>query len=93
MDLVIITVSYNTRDLLADCLESVQAGLDRSGLKAETWVVDNASADGSAEMVRRRFPAVRLVATPRTWGSPGATTWRWRRWVLAPGPPPGMCCF
>ena len=62
MDLVIITVSYNTRDLLADCLESVLTGLDRSGLAAEAWVVDNASAVGSAEMVRRRFPTVQLVA-------------------------------
>jgi GT2 family glycosyltransferase len=62
MDVIIITVSYNTRDLLADCLGSVRTGLERSGLQAEVWVVDNASADGSAEMVRQRFPAVRLVA-------------------------------
>jgi N-acetylglucosaminyl-diphospho-decaprenol L-rhamnosyltransferase len=62
MDLVIITVSYNTRDLLADCLESVFAGLSRSGLAGEVWVVDNASADGSAAMVRKRFPEVRLIA-------------------------------
>jgi GT2 family glycosyltransferase len=62
MDLAIITVSYNTRDLLADCLASVFAGLKRSGLSGEVWVVDNASTDGSAEMVRRDFPAVRLIA-------------------------------
>ena len=62
MDLVVITVSYNTRDLLADCLESALAGLERSGLAGEIWVVDNASTDGSAEMVRGRFPDVRLVA-------------------------------
>jgi hypothetical protein len=62
MDLAIITVSYNTRDLLAVCLESALAGLARSGINGQVWVVDNASADGSAEMVRRRFPAVHLVA-------------------------------
>jgi GT2 family glycosyltransferase len=62
MDLVVITVSYNTRDLLADCLDSVQAGLQQSGLEGQAWVVDNASPDGSAGMVRERFPAVRLVA-------------------------------
>jgi N-acetylglucosaminyl-diphospho-decaprenol L-rhamnosyltransferase len=62
MDLVVVTVSYNTRDLLADSLESVFAGLDRSGLAGAVWVVDNASADGSAEMVRQRFPAARLIA-------------------------------
>jgi N-acetylglucosaminyl-diphospho-decaprenol L-rhamnosyltransferase len=62
MDLVVITVSYNTRELLADCLQSVLDGLQRSGLSGEMWVVDNASADGSPEMVRDRFPSVRLVA-------------------------------
>ena len=62
MDLVVVTVSYNTRDLLADCLQSVFAGLQRSGLAGEVGVVDNASADGSAEMVRERFADVRLIA-------------------------------
>lgn len=62
MDVAIITVSYNTRDLLADCLESALAGLAHSGLDGQVWVVDNASADGSADMVRQRFPAVHLVA-------------------------------
>jgi N-acetylglucosaminyl-diphospho-decaprenol L-rhamnosyltransferase len=62
MDLVVITVSYNTRDLLADCLESTLAGLERSGLDGKVWVVDNASSDGSAEMVRQRYPSVALVA-------------------------------
>ena len=62
MDLAIVTVSYNTRELLADCLTSVLAGLRRSGLKGQVCVVDNASADGSAEMVRQRFATVRLLA-------------------------------
>lgn len=62
MDLAVITVSHNTRDLLADCLASVYAGFEHSGLKGEVWVVDNASSDGSAEMVRGCFPAVQLVA-------------------------------
>lgn len=62
MDLAIVTVSYNTRDLLADCLTSVFLSLEGSGLSAEVWVVDNASADGSAEMVRQRFPRVCLLA-------------------------------
>ena len=62
MDLAVVTVSYNTRDLLADCLEAALASLERSGLGGEVWVVDNASGDGSPEMVRQRFPQVRLVA-------------------------------
>jgi len=62
MDLLVVTVSYNTRDLLADCLDSALAGLERSGLDGRVCVVDNASADGSADMVRHRFPSVTLVA-------------------------------
>jgi N-acetylglucosaminyl-diphospho-decaprenol L-rhamnosyltransferase len=61
MDLAIITVSYNTRDLLAECLASALGGLARSALAGEVWVVDNASLDGSAEMVRQRFAAVHLI--------------------------------
>jgi N-acetylglucosaminyl-diphospho-decaprenol L-rhamnosyltransferase len=68
MDLAIVTVSYNTRELLAECLGLALAGLERSGLAGEIWVVDNASADGSAEMVRRRCPAVRLVAHDQNLG-------------------------
>lgn len=55
----VAVVSWNTRDLLAACLRSltpeVQAG------RAEVWVVDNASTDGSAQMVREGFPWVSLV--------------------------------
>ncbi len=62
MDLAIVTVSYNTRDILGTCLESALAGLARSGVAGQVWVVDNASPDGSAEMVRRQFPSVQLTA-------------------------------
>jgi N-acetylglucosaminyl-diphospho-decaprenol L-rhamnosyltransferase len=58
--LSIVVVSWNTRDTLARCLESLFA--DTFCASAEIWVVDNASADGSAEMVRRKFPGVRLLA-------------------------------
>jgi GT2 family glycosyltransferase len=71
MDLAVITVSYNTRDLLADCLESVFASLARSSMIGEVWVVDNASTDGSATMVSRRFPQVRLIAHDENLGFAG----------------------
>jgi N-acetylglucosaminyl-diphospho-decaprenol L-rhamnosyltransferase len=57
--LSIIVVSWNTRDLLADCLASVYAQPPTASY--EVWVVDNASADGSADMVRERFPQVKLI--------------------------------
>ncbi|MBN1658076.1 MAG: glycosyltransferase family 2 protein [Anaerolineae bacterium] len=68
MDLAIIIVSYNTRALLEEALVSVFEGLARSGLVGEVWVVDNASTDRSAQMVRERFPGARLVAHDRNVG-------------------------
>jgi len=59
VDLSIIIVNWNTRDLLAQCLQSVYETVQ--GLECEIFVVDNASSDGSAAMVRERFPCVRLV--------------------------------
>jgi GT2 family glycosyltransferase len=60
--LSIIIVSWNTRNLLADCLESVSLDLSTSHLSAEVVVVDNASHDGTADMVRSRFGWARLIA-------------------------------
>jgi GT2 family glycosyltransferase len=62
MDLSIIIVNWNTRDLLRDCLTSVLGGL--GPLEAEVWVVDNGSTDGSQAMLADRFPMVRLIANP-----------------------------
>lgn len=56
--LMVLIVSYNTRDLLAECLDSALS----SPVPIEITVVDNNSSDGSAEMVRKNFPAVRVVA-------------------------------
>jgi GT2 family glycosyltransferase len=57
--LSISIVSWNTRDLLRQCLQSVFDNLD--GLDAEVIVVDNASEDSSPEMVEREFPRVLLI--------------------------------
>lgn len=64
--LSIIIVNWNTRELLADCLRSVYATLE--GLSGEVFVVDNASSDGSATMVRERFPQTCLVENGRNLG-------------------------
>jgi hypothetical protein len=55
----VIIVSYNTADLIGDCLESVLASRQ---VDCEVFVVDNASRDGSPGIVRNEFPAVRLIA-------------------------------
>jgi len=58
LDLSVCIASWNTRELLKQCLASVHG--TTSNLRCEVLVVDNASTDESAEMVRREFPAVRL---------------------------------
>ncbi|MCB0254193.1 MAG: glycosyltransferase family 2 protein [Anaerolineae bacterium] len=79
MDLAIIVVSYNTRELLHACLDSVQASLAGSPeLEAGVWVVDNASADGSAAMVREMFPNVRLIALNENLGFSGGNNFALR---------------
>jgi len=67
-ELAVVIVSWNVRDLLASCLRSLFVDLDRSGLEAEVWVVDNGSFDGTPEMVARDFPTVRLIAHDRNAG-------------------------
>jgi GT2 family glycosyltransferase len=62
----VAVVSWNTRDLLQRCLESLRPEAER-GL-AEVWVVDNASTDGSPDLVRERFDWVKLVASDTNLG-------------------------
>jgi GT2 family glycosyltransferase len=65
-DLAVVVVSYNARDLLERCLRSVQASL--GGYSHEIVVVDNASEDGSPELVASAFPNVTLVRSPENRG-------------------------
>ena len=67
-ELFTIVVSYNTRQLLRGCLNSLQADVDRSGLEGQIWVVDNDSSDGSAAMIREEFPQVHLVTSGQNLG-------------------------
>lgn len=75
-DAAVLVVNWNTRDLLAECLQSV---IDNAqGLSVHTVVVDNASSDGSAEMVRAQFPNVRLLALPDNLGFVGGNNLAYR---------------
>jgi len=65
-DLSIIIVSWNTLDLLDACLASIMAHSPRR--RFEVIVVDNASTDGSANMVRRRYPDARLIENEKNVG-------------------------
>jgi GT2 family glycosyltransferase len=57
-ELSIIIVSHHSREWLAQCLESLRANRD---VALEIIVVENGSADGSAELVRGEFPEARLI--------------------------------
>lgn len=60
-DIAVIIVNWNTREDLKKCLSSLFAE-PAPTVKFGVWVVDNASADGSVDMVRRDFPAAHLIA-------------------------------
>lgn len=59
IDVSVIIVNWNTRDILRDCLDSVYA--QTKGISFEVIVIDNASSDGSADLVKRSFPDVHLI--------------------------------
>jgi len=66
VDLSICIVSWNIKPLLRRCLESIGEGA--VGISYEVFVVDNASRDGSAEMVRNDFPEVHLISNSENRG-------------------------
>lgn len=66
LDLAIVIVNYNTRDLLRECLRSLYRSEGR--LSYRVIVVDNASTDDSAAMVRAEFPQADLICSHRNGG-------------------------
>jgi GT2 family glycosyltransferase len=71
-DISVVIVSYRVRDVLRDCLKSLYAGGGLDGITSEVILVDNASGDGTAEMVRAEFPQVRCIALDDNRGFSGA---------------------
>ncbi|MCY3575535.1 MAG: glycosyltransferase family 2 protein [Chloroflexi bacterium] len=67
-DIGIVIVSWNTRDLLRRCLETVFAS--QGEFSVRVVLVDNASSDGSAEMAADYFPQVELLAQSENLGYP-----------------------
>ena len=77
IDLSIVIVSFNTKDLLLHCLESVQR--NTTGLASEIFVVDNASKDGSADAVSKSFPQVQLIRNRENRGLSAADNQAFRK--------------
>jgi len=65
-DVSVIIVNYNVREFLRQSLLSLRRAL--AVLSAEIFVVDNASVDGSVEMVRQEFPEVKIIANHKNLG-------------------------
>ncbi len=66
MSVTVAVVSWNTRELLLRCLRSLGGDAERG--KAEVWVVDNGSSDGSPEAARAEAPWAHVVQTERNLG-------------------------
>tara|TARA_B100000959_G_scaffold286229_1_gene363958 strand:- start:1066 stop:2802 length:1737 start_codon:yes stop_codon:yes gene_type:complete len=76
-DLTVVIPSYNTRDLMEQAMRTVE---EASGdLSVEIIVVDNASHDGSQQMVRDRFPHVELICNDSNLGFAGANNLAFRQ--------------
>jgi N-acetylglucosaminyl-diphospho-decaprenol L-rhamnosyltransferase len=88
IDVSVCIVSWNIKDLLRDCLNSLK--VNAGDVTYETIVVDNASSDGSAEMVREEFSWVRLVDPKANLGFGRANNLAYAnskgRWVLLLNP-------
>ena len=66
MDLSIVIVGWNAKHYLELCLQSLADAPPRRSM--EVLVVDNASSDGSAEMIEARFPDVKVIKSPENLG-------------------------
>lgn len=66
MEISFVIVNWNTKDLLRGCLDSIAKTV--GSLSHEIIVVDNASSDGSADMLAREYPSVRVIANSKNSG-------------------------
>lgn len=69
-DLSVIILSFNTRNLLRRCLQSVEESI-KNFPSVEIIVVDNASTDGSGQMVKKEFPQMKLIENKKNLGYAG----------------------
>jgi N-acetylglucosaminyl-diphospho-decaprenol L-rhamnosyltransferase len=63
IDLAVIVVTWNVREMALAAVESLLADLDASGLSSRVIVVDSASADGTVDALRSRFPNIDVIAS------------------------------
>ncbi len=66
-DIGIVIVNYNVRHFLIQCIQSIKNSR-LSGLSVEVWVVDNASVDGSVQLLQKDFPEINIIANEQNKG-------------------------
>ena len=95
MKLSVVIVSYNVRNYLEQCLQSVQRALE--GIEGEVFVVDNHSDDDSVVTVREKYPWVRLIENQENLGFSKANNQAIRQsqadYVLLLNPAGVMMCY
>ncbi len=77
MDISIIVVSFNTKQLLLDCLASIFETIKE--ISFEVWVVDNNSTDGTLEAIREKYPALNIIKNKENLGFAAANNQAFRQ--------------
>ncbi|WP_456789382.1 glycosyltransferase family 2 protein [Cellulomonas sp. P5_C5] len=70
VDVTVVTVTYDAADLVRACLDGLRAQ-ELGDVTMDVVVVDNGSADGTADLVASEYPEVRLIASPVNAGFTG----------------------
>ena len=71
VDLAVIIVTWNTRQLVLEAIHSLLVDLEDCGVHAGVYVVDCASTDGTVEAIRERYPSVKVYDSPTNLGFAG----------------------
>ena len=66
IDLSIIIINYNVKEFLLNLLDSIRKAV--KNISTEIIIVDNASDDGSVEILREKFPNIKLIANIKNVG-------------------------
>ena len=77
MDISVVIVNWNTRELLLNCLASVFETVKE--VSFEVWLVDNASIDGSVDAAKRAFPEIRVIENKENLGFAAANNLAFRQ--------------
>lgn len=87
MQLAVVIVTWNVREIVLDALRSLYADLATAELQTVVYVVDSASSDGTADVVAQAFPQTRLIASKENLGFGRANNVAIREIMASESPP------